>query len=145
MVRQLPPWHENLAKRQVKAPKVYISDSGLLHALLGVKTEADLLSHLGCGASWEGFAIGEALRDVRPDEAFFWATHGGAELDLFLLNGLSISLRLPRRPEQPLSRPEATAQARQKAQAKAPGAKGRLLRGGVRRPTLRARQRCVPE
>ncbi len=85
MVRQLPPWHQNLAKRQVKAPKVYIADSGLLHALLGVKTDADLLSDPACGASWEGFAIGEALRDVRPDEAYFWATHGGAELDLFLL------------------------------------------------------------
>lgn len=85
MARQLLPWHENLTKRQVKAPKVYISDSGLLHALLGVKTEVDLLSHPACGASWEGFAIGEALRDVRPDEAYFWATHSGAELDLFLL------------------------------------------------------------
>ena len=85
MVRQLPPWHENLGKRQVKAPKVYIPDSGLLHTLLGVKTESDLLSHPACGASWEGFAIEAVLRAVQPDEAYFWATHGGAELDLFLL------------------------------------------------------------
>ena len=85
MVRQLPPWHENLGKRQVKAPKVYIPDSGLLHTLLGVKTESDLLSHPACGASWEGFAIDAVLRSVQPDEAYFWATHGGAELDLFLL------------------------------------------------------------
>ena len=85
MVRQLPPWHENLGKRQVRAPKVYIPDSGLLHTLLGVKTESDLLSHPACGASWEGFAIEAVLRAVQPDEAYFWATHGGAELDLFLL------------------------------------------------------------
>ena len=85
MVRQLQPWHENLSKRQVKAPKVYITDSGILHTLLGVRTGGDLLSHPACGASWEGFAIAEALRDVRPDEAYFWATHGGAELDLLLL------------------------------------------------------------
>ena len=85
MVRQLQPWHENLSKRQVKAPKTYVADSGILHALLGVRTPDALLAHPACGASWEGFAIGEALRDVRPDEAYFWATHGGAELDLLLL------------------------------------------------------------
>ncbi len=82
MVRQLPPWHENLAKRQVKSPKVYVADPGILHALLGVKSEAELLLHPKCGASWEGYVLGEALRAVEPDEAYFWATHQGAELDL---------------------------------------------------------------
>jgi predicted AAA+ superfamily ATPase len=84
MVRQLLPWHENLKKRQVKAPKVYIRDSGLLHQLLGIRTEAELLAHPKCGASWEGYAIEETLRAVQPDEAYFWATHTGAELDLLL-------------------------------------------------------------
>ena len=84
LVRQLAPWHENLKKRQVKSPKVYIRDSGLLHQLLGIRSERDLLSHPKCGASWEGFAVEEVLRSVEPDEAYFWATHTGAELDLFL-------------------------------------------------------------
>ncbi len=84
LVRQLPPWHENLGKRQVKAPKVYVRDSGLLHALLGVRTDAELLHHPKCGASWEGYAIEEALNLVQPDDAYFWATHQGAELDLLL-------------------------------------------------------------
>ncbi len=84
LVRQLPPWFENLAKRQVKSPKVYIRDSGLLHELLGIRTEGALLGHPKCGASWEGYAIEEVLRVVRPEEAYFWATHQGAELDLLL-------------------------------------------------------------
>ncbi len=84
MVRQLHPWHENLKKRQVKAPKVYLRDSGLLHQLLGIRTEKDLLTHPKCGASWEGYAIEETLKAVQPDEAYFWATHTGAELDLLL-------------------------------------------------------------
>ncbi len=87
MVRQLRPWHENLKKRQVKSPKVYLRDSGLLHALLGLKRERELLSHPKAGASWEGFAIEEVLKLVRPDAAFFWATHTGAELDLLLFQG----------------------------------------------------------
>lgn len=85
MVRQLPPWHENVGKRQVKSPKVYVRDSGLLHQLLEIRAESNLLSHPRCGASWEGFAIEEMLKAVRPDEAYFWATHTGAELDLLLL------------------------------------------------------------
>ncbi len=85
VVRPLPPWHENIGKRQVKSPKVYVRDSGLLHQLLGLKTEDELLHHPRCGASWEGFAIEETLKVVRPDEAYFWATHTGAELDLLLL------------------------------------------------------------
>jgi hypothetical protein len=87
MVRQLQPWHENLSKRQVKAPKVYVRDSGLLHTLLGVGTESELLAHPKSGASWEGYAVEEVLRAAEPDEAYFWATHQGAELDLLLLKG----------------------------------------------------------
>ena len=87
MVRQLQPWHENLGKRQVKAPKIYFRDSGLLHSLMGVKTLPDLLAHPLCGASWEGFALEQVLRIARPDEAYFWATHQGAELDLLMLRG----------------------------------------------------------
>ena len=84
MVRQLPPWFENLAKRQVKAPKVYVRDTGLLHALLGIANQRDLELHPKVGASWEGYAVEEVLKALRPDEAYFWATHQGAELDLLL-------------------------------------------------------------
>jgi predicted AAA+ superfamily ATPase len=85
MVRQLAPWHENLGKRQVKAPKIYVRDSGLLHALLGIRTESELLHHPKCGASWEGYVVEEVFKLLQPDEAYFWATHQGAELDLLLL------------------------------------------------------------
>jgi len=84
MVRQLEPWHENLAKRQVKSPKVYVRDTGLLHCLLGIRNERELLAHPKSGASWEGYAIEETIKAVQPDEAYFWATHQGAELDLLL-------------------------------------------------------------
>jgi uncharacterized protein len=84
IVRQLQPWHENLSKRQVKAPKVYVRDSGLLHTLLGIRTEKDLLAHPKSGASWEGYAVEEALNLFEPEDAYFWATHQGAELDLLL-------------------------------------------------------------
>ena len=87
MVRQLQPWHENLGKRQVKASKIYFRDTGLLHALMGVGSLPELLTHPRCGASWEGFALEQVLRIARPDEAFFWATHQGAELDLLMLKG----------------------------------------------------------
>ena len=87
IVRQLQPWHENLTKRQVKAPKVYVRDSGLLHALLGIRTEKDLLAHPKSGASWEGYAVEEVLNALEPDQAYFWATHQGAELDLLLFEG----------------------------------------------------------
>ena len=87
VVRQLQPWHENLAKRQVKSPKVYVRDSGLLHALLGVRTEKELLAHPKSGASWEGYVLEETLKAIEPDEAYFWATHQGAELDLLLFKG----------------------------------------------------------
>jgi len=87
MVRQLQAWHENLGKRQVKSPKIYFRDTGLLHALMGVATLPALLTHPHCGASWEGFALEQVLRLARPDEAYFWATHQGAELDLLMLIG----------------------------------------------------------
>jgi uncharacterized protein len=86
MVRQLQPWYANVAKRQVRAPKVYLRDTGLLHGLLGLPDWASLLAHPRVGASWEGFAIEEVLRAVRPPEAYFWATHGGAELDLLFFH-----------------------------------------------------------
>jgi len=86
MIRQLQPWFENIGKRQVKAPKIYFRDSGLLHALLGLSERHGLLAHPRVGASWEGFAIEQILRAVQPPEAFFWATHTGAELDLFFLH-----------------------------------------------------------
>ena len=85
MLRQLQPWHENLSKRQVKSPKVYFRDSGLLHALLGISTLPELLANPRSGASWEGFALEQVLRLAEPDAAFFWATHQGAELDLLLI------------------------------------------------------------
>ncbi|MFC1657073.1 ATP-binding protein [Candidatus Moduliflexota bacterium] len=89
VVQQLPPWHENISKRQVKAPKVYIADSGLLHSLLGLATFPELERHPKVGASWEGFVLNEVIRRLgaRRQECFFWATHGGAELDLFVLRG----------------------------------------------------------
>jgi hypothetical protein len=85
MVRQLQPWHENLGKRQVKSPKVYIRDTGLLHALLGVPSFRFLEGHPKLGASWEGFVIEELLQLVGERRAYFWATQSGAELDLLLL------------------------------------------------------------
>jgi predicted AAA+ superfamily ATPase len=87
MVRQLPAWHANLKKRQVKAPKVYFRDTGLLHHLLGIRTAGELEQHPKCGASWEGYAVEETLRAVEPDAAYFWATHQGAEMDLVLHKG----------------------------------------------------------
>lgn len=87
MLRQLQPWHANLKKRQVRSPKVYVRDSGVLHALLGAGSEKELLSHPKVGASWEGFAIEQVLATVAHDDAWFWATHQGAEIDLVLRRG----------------------------------------------------------
>ncbi len=84
MVRQLRPWFANLGKRQVKSPKIYFRDTGLLHQMLGIREEADLWLHPKSGASWEGYVIEEVIKAVDPDEAYFWATHSGAELDLLL-------------------------------------------------------------
>lgn len=85
MLRVLPPWHENLGKRQVKAPKVYLRDSGLLHFLLGIHDMAGLRAHPRYGASWEGFALEQTLIQFGERDAYFWATQRGAELDLLLL------------------------------------------------------------
>lgn len=97
MVRQLQPWHANLKKRQVKSPKIYLRDTGLLHYLLGIRSEKELLSHPKCGASWEGYVIEEALKAIEPDEAYYWATHSGAEIDLILFkNGRRLGLECKR-------------------------------------------------
>lgn len=84
MVRQLQPYFANIKKRQVKAPKIYIRDSGLLHYLLGIDTTVSLFNHPKVGASWEGFVVEQVLQTEPHDEAFFWATHQGAEIDLIL-------------------------------------------------------------
>jgi len=85
VVRVLPPWFENIRKRQVKAPKVYIRDSGILHTLLQLRTLADLQGHPKIGASWEGFAIEHVIGAFETRDAYFWATHAGAELDLLVM------------------------------------------------------------
>jgi hypothetical protein len=89
VVRQLQPWFENLGKRQVRSPKVYLADTGLLHALLGLETQRELLGHPKVGASWEGFAMAEVVRtlEVPWDRCYHWATHQGAELDLLVIRG----------------------------------------------------------
>jgi predicted AAA+ superfamily ATPase len=84
VLRQLRPWHANLRKRQVKSPKVYVRDSGLLHELLGIENQGALLHHPKLGASWEGFAIEQILATEPHTDAWFWATHQGAEIDLLL-------------------------------------------------------------
>jgi hypothetical protein len=84
LVRQLQPWFENLGKRQVKAPKIYVRDSGLLHTLLGLDSFHALEGHPKLGASWEGFALEQVLRVTGEQQAYFWATHSGAELDLLV-------------------------------------------------------------
>ena len=83
MVRQLQPWFENIGKRQIKAPKIFLRDSGILHTLLDLPNHHALIGHPKLGASWEGFAIEQILQILKPREAYFWATHSGAELDLF--------------------------------------------------------------
>jgi len=86
MLRQLQPWHENLMKRQVKSPKVYLRDSGILHSLLGIPSLDALFSHPKLGASWEGFVIEQICCAAPRSQAYFWATHTGAEMDLLLLH-----------------------------------------------------------
>ena len=84
MVRQLPPWFENLKKRQVKAPKIYVRDTGLLHTLLSILTEDELAGNPKLGASWEGFVIEQLVTTLAVRDAYFWATHNGAEIDMVL-------------------------------------------------------------
>ncbi len=103
MTWRLRPWHSNLGKREVKAPKVYLSDTGLLHSLLGIAGQQDLLAHPKCGASWEGFALREIIRHTGAgrDEVYFWALHSGAELDLLILHNtkrLGFEVKLTRSP-----------------------------------------------
>lgn len=100
VVRQLQPWFSNIAKRQVRSPKVYVRDSGLLHRLLGIADRDDLLGHPKVGASWEGFVI-EQLLMLDVGNPWFWATHAGAELDLIVdLNGERVGVEV-KRTDQP--------------------------------------------
>jgi len=87
VARRLMPWHTNLGKRELKAPKVYVRDSGLLHSLLGIATQRDLVAHPKLGASWEGFAMEQVLARWGARDAYYWGTHNGAELDLLLHRG----------------------------------------------------------
>ncbi len=84
MLRQLQPWFENIKKRQIKTPKIYYRDTGLLHHQLGIKTHHDLMGHPKVGASWEGFVIEQAIKFYQPDEVYFWSTQSDAELDLLI-------------------------------------------------------------
>lgn len=95
MIRQLQPWFENLGKRQVKKPKIYFCDSGLLHSLLDVRDQHALLGNPKVGASWEGFVIEQALQTIQPSQAYFWSVHSGAELDLiFVRDGLRFGVEV---------------------------------------------------
>ena len=89
VVQQLQPWHANVKKRQVKAPKVYVRDAGILHGLLDIRDQRDLERHPKVGASWEGFMLRQVVQHLgaAPDECFFWATHSGPELDLLWVRG----------------------------------------------------------
>jgi len=84
MIRQLQPWYQNISKRQVKAPKIYFRDSGLLHSLLELPDRHSLLGHPKVGASWEGFVLEQVLQAIRPIQAYYWATYNRAEIDLFI-------------------------------------------------------------
>lgn len=104
MAFRLSPWHSNLGKREVKAAKVYVADSGILHSLLGVNGLDDLLAHPKCGASWEGFLIREIIRSTGAGrgEAFFWSVHTGAELDLLIIKDsrrIGFEIKLTRSPK----------------------------------------------
>jgi predicted AAA+ superfamily ATPase len=97
MVRRLHPWHANISKRQVKAPRVYFRDSGLLHHLLGISSLGELQTNPRLGASWEGFAMEELLRSLslRPEEVFFWAVHQQTDFDLLTFqNGRPIGYEI---------------------------------------------------
>jgi predicted AAA+ superfamily ATPase len=87
MLRLLQPWHENLGKRLVKSPKLYVRDSGLFHTLQTIESRRQLLVHNRLGASWEGFIVEEIAKVIRTDGLYFWRTHNGAELDLFWRKG----------------------------------------------------------
>ena len=98
MIRVLHPWYANIHKRQIKSPKIYYRDSGLFHAMLGINSELDLYTHPKIGASWEGYAVEETIKAIHPDEAYFWGTHNGAEIDLLLLkDGKRIGIECKRK------------------------------------------------
>ena len=104
MAYRLMPWHANVGKREVKAPKVYVADTGLLHSLLGIGDQDSLMAHPKCGASWEGFILREVIRrtDAKRGEAFFWGVHAGAELDLLILQDgrrLGFEIKLTKSPQ----------------------------------------------
>jgi uncharacterized protein len=89
MVRILFPWFENLKKRQVKSPKIYFRDSGILHSLIGIKNYDELSNNPKLGSFWEGFALEEIIRQLNTtdEENYFWSTQQGAELDLLIVKG----------------------------------------------------------
>jgi len=104
MAFRLTPWHANVGKREIKAPKVYVADTGLLHSLLGIGERDALLAHPKCGASWEGFILREVIRSIgaKRGEAFFWGVHAGAELDLLILQDgrrLGFEIKLTKSPQ----------------------------------------------
>jgi predicted AAA+ superfamily ATPase len=86
MIRQLQPWHENISKRQVRSPKIYFCDTGILHSLLDLQDYHAITGHPQAGASWEGFALEQILRIIQPSQAYYWATYSEAELDLFFIS-----------------------------------------------------------
>ena len=97
MVRQLQPWYENIGKRQIKTPKIYIRDSGIFHTLIGVDTHSDLQVNPKLGASWEGFALEQIIfhLDAQQEECYFWGTHQQAELDLLIIkNGKRLGFEI---------------------------------------------------
>jgi predicted AAA+ superfamily ATPase len=139
MFRQLPPWFENLGKRQVKAPKVYVRDSGLLHALLGITTRRALEHHPKVGASWEGYAVEEIVKARGTDEVYYWGTHTGAELDLLLFQrGRRIGVECKRMDAPTLTPSMRTALADLKLDELA------VVYPGQRRYTLAKRVEVVP-
>ena len=104
MAFRLPPWYANVGKREVKAPKVYVADTGLLHSLLGIGERDALLAHPKCGASWEGFMLREVIRrtGAKRGEVFFWGVHAGAELDLLVLQDgrrMGFEIKLTKSPQ----------------------------------------------
>ena len=110
MIRRLLPWQANLGKRLVKTPKIYFRDSGLFHALSGIRSPAELLTHPKLGASWEGFALEETLRAEQPDEAYFYAVHSSCELDLLMIQqGRKIGVEFKRADAPTLTRSMQTA------------------------------------
>ena len=114
MLRVLPPWSENIGKRVVKTPKVYVADTGLLHALLDIPGARALEAHPEVGASFEGFALQEVVRALhaRPEQCSFWATHQGAELDLLVVQGGGAAGSSSSGPMRPASRSPCTSRSR---------------------------------